>query len=618
MAITNAQQYKQLLANGGRIGLVNGSRRSKYDSTGGGLALSSKSKDISPGPSVGGDEPKEPPTIINKIPPENFTNRGFLTDVRKKNQQKYFDILNRYKPDDFNIKNRMDGTSNLTEEDQNFISQYGLGQIFKDLAKQNYENFMDIYPKGVPPKVDPSQIISPRQYDFAADGGRIGLKGGADASQFNEPRSRQTTPTVTAGGATFQTTPDKEPTAEQYESARTQMGENALNKLYDEGVSKRTEPSIINLGLNLLNPIRNKALKANIDFFKQNFDGPLTLENYRQFMNERLTDPVSDEDDNQLLLAQALEPISETVLPEEDPNLILRRFAADGGIMGGLADGQLDDMGRQMYGLGKLVKKITGGIKKIAKSPIGRAALLYAGTGALGNLAGGSGLGGMFRGIMSPSKFLARDSLRNIFSGEGLKNIAFGKAASTGYAMPGRGVFTPGTSGLLGFGGELNPFKAISLVSTVAGLLTPEQKKQAQLIADETGIDIQEIEANPEKYLATRFMAEGGDVEPVAKKTMPLLDMDGKEMDLRQDGGFVPIGRMERADDVPARLSKNEFVFTADAVRNAGEGDIDKGAEVMYNMMKNLEAGGEVSEESQGIEGARKMFQTSQRLEEVL
>jgi hypothetical protein len=617
MAITNAQQYKQLLANGGRIGLVNGSRRSKYDSTGGGLALSSKSKDISPGPSVGGDEPKEPPTIINKIPPENFTNRGFLTDVRKKNQQKYFDILNRYKPDDFNIKNRMDGTSNLTEEDQNFISQYGLGQIFKDLAKQNYENFMDIYPKGVPPKVDPSQIISPRQYDFAADGGRIGLKGGADASQLNVERSEQETPTVTAGGATFQTTPDKEPTAEQYESARTQMGENALNKLYDEGVSKRTEPGIINLGLNLLNPIRNKALKANIDFFKQNFDGPLTLENYRQFMNERLTDPVSDEDDNQLLLAQALEPISETVLPEEDPNLILRRFAADGGIMGGLADGQLDDMGRQMYGLGKLVKKITGGIKKIAKSPIGRAALLYAGTGALGNLAGGSGLGGMFRGIMSPSKFLARDSLRNIFSGEGLKNIAFGKAPQfMGPTV--KGYMTPGSSGLLGFGGELNPFKAISLVSTVAGLLTPEQKKQAQLIADETGIDIQEIEANPEKYLATRFMAEGGDVEPVAKKTMPLLDMDGKEMDLRQEGGFVPIGRMERADDVPARLSKNEFVFTADAVRNAGEGDIDKGAEVMYNMMKNLEAGGEVSEESQGIEGARKMFQTSQRLEEVL
>jgi len=111
---------------------------------------------------------------------------------------------------------------------------------------------------------------------------------------------------------------------------------------------------------------------------------------------------------------------------------------------------------------------------------------------------------------------------------------------------------------------------------------------------------------------------EGGDAEPVAKKTMPLLDMDGMEKDYREDGGFVPIGRMEKADDVPARLSKNEFVFTADAVRNAGEGDIDKGAEVMYNMMKNLESGGEVSEESQGLEGAREMFQTSQRLEEVI
>ena len=153
--------------------------------------------------------------------------------------------------------------------------------------------------------------------------------------------------------------------------------------------------------------------------------------------------------------------------------------------------------------------------------------------------------------------------------------------------------------------------------SVLAGLLTPAQEEQAKRIADETGIDIQEIRNNPEKYLAANF-AEGGDVEPVAKKTMPLLDMDGKEMDLRQEGGFVPIGRMERADDVPARLSKNEFVFTADAVRNAGEGDIDKGAEVMYNMMKNLEAGGDVSEESQGLEGARRMFQTSQRLEEVL
>ena len=129
------------------------------------------------------------------------------------------------------------------------------------------------------------------------------------------------------------------------------------------------------------------------------------------------------------------------------------------------------------------------------------------------------------------------------------------------------------------------------------------------------------IMANNRDFTNTRLLAEGGSTEekePVAKKTMPLLDMDGQEMDLRAEGGFVPLGRMEKADDVPARLSKNEFVFTAEAVRNAGEGDVDKGAEVMYNMMKNLESGGEVSEESQGLEGAREMFQTSQRLEEVI
>jgi len=67
-----------------------------------------------------------------------------------------------------------------------------------------------------------------------------------------------------------------------------------------------------------------------------------------------------------------------------------------------------------------------------------------------------------------------------------------------------------------------------------------------------------------------------------------LMDLGGKEMDLR-GGGFVPLGAKEKADDVPARLSKNEFVFTADAVRAAGGGSVDKGAQKMYNTMKQLE-----------------------------
>ena len=321
---------------------------------------------------------------------------------------------------------------------------------------------------------------------------------------------------------------------------------------------------------------------------------------------------------------------------------------------------------RQMYGLGKLVKKVTRTVKKIAKSPIGKAALLYAGTAGLGAFGAGAAKAGSGFGIFSPGNVF-----KNIVSSG--KNLGLLKRL-TGVGKDGTELFSRvGPLSNLGIG------SAIMGTSLAAGFLTPEQEEEAQRISDETGIDIAEIRANPNKYLATRFMAEGGRIglkegegimkmasavgdetdeiskemfgkpvknlnpseleelreyldnlrtkfmaeggsmkEPVAKKTMPLLDMDGKEMDLRAEGGFVPIGRMEKADDVPARLSKNEFVFTADAVRNAGDGDVDKGAEVMYNMMKNHESGGDVSKESQGLEGARKMFQTSQRLEEVI
>jgi len=62
------------------------------------------------------------------------------------------------------------------------------------------------------------------------------------------------------------------------------------------------------------------------------------------------------------------------------------------------------------------------------------------------------------------------------------------------------------------------------------------------------------------------------------------------ERDYRDEGGFVPVGIKERADDVPAMLSKNEFVMTADAVRGAGDGSIEKGAQRMYDQMKNLES----------------------------
>jgi len=61
------------------------------------------------------------------------------------------------------------------------------------------------------------------------------------------------------------------------------------------------------------------------------------------------------------------------------------------------------------------------------------------------------------------------------------------------------------------------------------------------------------------------------------------------ERDYRDEGGFVPVGIKEKADDVPAMLSKNEFVMTADAVRGMGNGSIEKGAQRLYDQMKRLE-----------------------------
>ena len=86
--------------------------------------------------------------------------------------------------------------------------------------------------------------------------------------------------------------------------------------------------------------------------------------------------------------------------------------------------------------------------------------------------------------------------------------------------------------------------------------------------------------------------ADGGRVGYSKGGGLMNLKMGGMpvEMDLRAKGGFVPLGKKERADDVPARLSKNEFVFTAKAVRGAGKGDVKKGAKRMYQLMRQYEA----------------------------
>jgi len=108
-----------------------------------------------------------------------------------------------------------------------------------------------------------------------------------------------------------------------------------------------------------------------------------------------------------------------------------------------------------------------------------------------------------------------------------------------------------------------------------------------------------------EKIIKAPYIIRGGEVEDWAKggrvgklgggmpripMGMPRVNAGGiRELDYRQSGGFVPMGVKEKADDVPAMLSKNEFVMTADAVRGAGGGSVEKGAQRMYDTMKRLE-----------------------------
>ena len=461
------------------------------------------------------------------------------------------------------------------------------------------------------------------------DGGRIGFRIGSDSGKDTSGRDYGSS---TAAAASVASSP----------SRNTGGGDNNQQTVTAPVKIPKPVKDAINLGGDI-SYLKN-LIELNPVGIMKNIGGKLIMD--KIFEDQTSLDT---EDDNNMLLADALTtPTADTMglnlmdrktlkdagysnsqiqELQDNPNIntqdVIRDIkgpifaAADGGRIGAAEGGIMDlETGRQMYFLGKLVKKATKAVKKVVKSPIGKAALI-AGLGY--GLGGGTFFGKMLPGVTRGGQG---------FGGFGGLSAIFGNVGDIIGGSTLGDKFAKAAGSKIGLG--------ITAASVLAGALTPQQEEEAQQLADNTGIDIEEarnsiLAAARDNYKmdfrARGFKADGGIMragyqegskEPVAKKTMPLLDMDGKEMDLREEGGFVPIGRMEKADDVPARLSKNEFVFTADAVRNAGDGNVDKGAEVMYNMMKNLESGGDVSEESQGLEGARKMFQTSQRLEEVI
>ena len=342
-------------------------------------------------------------------------------------------------------------------------------------------------------------------------------------------------------------------------------------------------------------------------------------------------------------------------------NMMERQLRAGGGIM------TLDEP-RQKFFLGKIVRKAKKAVKKVVKSPLGKIALTAAaanfapmllGKPTLLSQAGGfGGLGSLIKGSLGTGGKLS--SIGNLFKVGGVESgaisiprilggIGIGSALAAPFLMGGgeeevdegvpvtgiqpmvanirqqaRDYYQDPTKSALYF---MPPKSAVqsSFFGADGGLADIPRggykegesvisKQQAAMIEDmqDKGMDMSTIESMTglTKEQITNYLsslnqkAEGG-----------LMDLGGMEKDYRT-GGFVELGAEERADDVPARLSKNEFVFTADAVRNAGRGDIDKGAEVMQNMMDNLEAGGMISEESQGMENpAQAMFDQAQQLE---
>ena len=237
----------------------------------------------------------------------------------------------------------------------------------------------------------------------------------------------------------------------------------------------------------------------------------------------------------------------------------------------------------------------------------GLSALLATGTGIL------AAPGDAARGAKSASEFLSGKAAGMdtglVKSGlEGLAGMSEGLQRSGDILRPG-GLTITGDGGVgikAAAGAALKPFTQGSVDLGMATAKKALKDYEDELAAYEAETGAAQIASDADRRSAIiAAMTAGQHSQDVIDETLALLglkdggivsfkdggimDLGGKEMDMRT-GGFIPIGAKERADDVPARLSKNEFVMTADAVRAAGGGNINKGAKRMYETMNKLEA----------------------------
>ena len=262
----------------------------------------------------------------------------------------------------------------------------------------------------------------------------------------------------------------------------------------------------------------------------------------------------------------------------------------------GFADG-----GRAKYGLGSLVKSVKKAVKGVVKgvkdNPLLAAAALNF---APMLLPGGKPIIGMGGGMFNIPKF---SSLLNL---SGAKTGT--DAALDALKVGGAGAVI---TGLLA-AKERQPNESDMDFAQRSAQVKDQLDVQFRRLYPQGGNESDEdydirisalVEGADDQTVPVGNMADGGRVmrafgsdklveQASGIEGLPInINPKGvKELDLRETGGFIPpVGVKEKADDIPAMLSNNEFVFTADAVRAAGGGSVNKGAQRMYDLMKNLE-----------------------------
>ena len=292
------------------------------------------------------------------------------------------------------------------------------------------------------------------------------------------------------------------------------------------------------------------------------------------------------------------------------------------------------------YGLGGIVKKVknavggdngllggiiggalayyTGGMSVLAGASLGSAAGTYAGTGNLG-MAAGAGLStyGLGKAGMGIAGGTTKGMAGGAMLGAGLlaprgapppppsmmPTPAPSPHSNGPVRIPGSGdkpiSSNPSLTQGLGSLGSLddltmnNPIggSSDSLMDTWGGSM---QSTPISNISTSQDIVPNDIGYTSEMDAYYRCVMENGAENCQMPNEMPNQQNPvNMSVPNYMDGGSVNGMGTETSDSQPAWLSDNEFVMTADAVRGMGNGDIDEGANRMYNMMAQLEQRGQ-------------------------